>query len=98
MLNNQPRLTRITPTALLGNWVLQPIEYVTSLGTDFKKQAKWQGTIEEPAANDFVVREVRTIRLNNDMQGTYWNANKCQEGLGNRPEAVVRQATVNLDS
>jgi hypothetical protein len=29
-LSNQPRLTRITPTVLLGSWVLQPIKDMTS--------------------------------------------------------------------
>jgi hypothetical protein len=32
------------------------------------------------------------------VQGTYWNTNKCEERLGNHPEAVVRQATTNLYS
>jgi hypothetical protein len=48
---------------------------MTSLGTDFKKHAKWQGSIEESAAKDFVARKVRTIKLNK-MKGTHWNANK----------------------
>ncbi len=34
------------------------------LGTDFKKRAKWQGSVEEPAAKDFVARKVRTIEWN----------------------------------
>jgi hypothetical protein len=59
--------------------------------------AKWQGSIEEPAAKNFVARKVRTIELNK-VQGTQWNANKCKERLGNCPEAVVRQATINLYS
>ncbi len=59
--------------------------------------AKWQGSVEEPAAKDFVAREVRTIKMN-EVQGTQWNANKCQEHLGNHPEAVVRQATISLYS
>jgi hypothetical protein len=59
--------------------------------------AKWQGSVEEPTAKDFIARKVCTIELNN-MQGTQWNAIKCQEHLGNSPEAVVRQATINLDS
>jgi hypothetical protein len=59
--------------------------------------AKWQGYIEETAAKDFVARKVRTIALS-EVQGTHWNAIKCQERLGNCPEAVVRQATINLDS
>jgi hypothetical protein len=96
-LCDQPRLTRITPTALLGSWVLQPIKDVMSLGTDFDTHAKWQGSVEEPAAKDFVARKVRTIKLNK-VQGTHWNANKCKECLGNCPKAVVRQATINLDS
>ncbi len=96
-LSNQPQLTRITPTAPLGNWVLQPIEVVKSLGTDFEMHAKWQGSVEEPAAKDFVAREVRTIKLNK-VKGTPWNANKWEVHLGNCPEAVVRQATINFYS
>jgi hypothetical protein len=68
-----------------------------SLGTDFKIHAKWQGSVEEPAANDFVARKVCTTILN-EVQGTNWNAIKCKEHLGSHPEAVVRQATINLDS
>jgi hypothetical protein len=96
-LSNQPQLMRIIPTALLGSWVLQPIKDVTSLGTDFKTHAKWQGSVKEPAAKDFVARKARTIKLNK-VQGTHWNANKCKERLGNHPKAVIRQATINLDS
>ncbi len=95
MLSNQPQLTRVAPTALLGSWVLQPIEGMTSLGTDFEKCAKWQGSGEEPAGKDFVARKVRTIKWNK-VQGTIWNAIKCKEHLRSRPEAVVRQATINL--
>ncbi len=94
-LSNQPRLMHVTPTALLGSWVLQPIEGMTSLGTDFEKRAKWQGSVEEPAAKDFVARKVRTIKWN-EVQGTIWNAIKCKEHLRSCPEAVVRQATINL--
>ncbi len=68
-LSNQPRLTCVTPTVLLGSWVLQLIEGMTSLGTDFEKHAIWQGSVEEPAANDFVVRKVCTIKWN-EVQGT----------------------------
>jgi hypothetical protein len=68
-----------------------------SLGTDFKKRAKWQGSDEESAAKDFVVRKVRTIKLN-EVQGTCWNAIKCKECLRSHPEAVVRQATIKLYS
>ncbi len=87
----------VTPTVLLGSWVLQPIKGVTSLGTDFETHAKWQGYIEEPAAKDFIARIVHTIALSK-VQGTHWNVIKCQERLGNHPEAVVKQASINLDS
>jgi hypothetical protein len=70
---------------------------MTSLRTDFETHANWQGVVEVPAAKDFVAREVRTIELSK-MQGTHWNAIKCKERLGNCPEAVVRQATINLNS
>jgi hypothetical protein len=68
---------------------------MTFLGTDFKKRAKWQGSVEEPTAKDFVRRKVRTIELNK-VQGTIWNAIKCKERLRSCPEAVVRQAKINL--
>jgi hypothetical protein len=68
---------------------------MTSLGTDFKKRAKWQGSIEEPAAKNFVARMVPTIEWNK-VQGTIWNVIKCKEHLRSCPEAVVRQATINL--
>ena len=96
-MSNQPQLTHVTPTALLGRGVLQPIKDVTSLRTDFETHAKQQRYDEEPTAKDFVAREVRTIELN-EVQGTHWNANMCQERLGNRPEAVIRQATIGLYS
>jgi hypothetical protein len=70
---------------------------MTSLGIDFETQAKWQGSIEEPAVKDFVARKVCTIKLNK-VQGNSWNVIKCKEHLGSCPEAVVRQATINLDS
>jgi hypothetical protein len=47
--------------------------------------------------NDFVARKVRTME-SNKVQGNNWNAIKCKECLGSHPEAVVRQATINLDS
>jgi hypothetical protein len=97
MLSDQPQLMHVTTTVLLGSWVLQPIKGMTSLGTDFETHAKWQGFVEEPAAKDVVARKVHTIKLNK-VQGTSWNAIKCKERLGSHPEAVIRQATNNLDS
>jgi hypothetical protein len=70
---------------------------MTSLGTDFEKRAKWQGYVEEPAAKYFVARKVRTIELT-EVQGKSWNAIKCKERLRSCPEAVIRQATINLYS
>jgi hypothetical protein len=32
------------------------------------------------------------------VQGTNWNAIKCEERLGKCPEAVISQAMINLDS
>jgi hypothetical protein len=96
-LSNQPQLTRITPTVLLGSWVLQPIEDMTSLGTEFEMHANWQGYVEVPTAKDFVARKVHTIALS-EVQGTHWNAIKCPERLGDCPEAVIRQATINCNS
>ncbi len=96
-LSNQPWLTCVTATALLGSWVLQPIKDMTSLGTNFEMHANWQGYAEESAAKNFVARKVRTIALN-EVQGTQWDANECQERLGNCSEAVVWQATINLNS
>jgi hypothetical protein len=37
---------------------------MTFLGTDFEKHAIWQGSVEKPAAKDFVARKVRTIDWN----------------------------------
>jgi hypothetical protein len=89
----------VTPTAVHGSWVLQPIEGMTSLGTSFEMHAKWQRSVEEPAAKDFVARKESTIKFN-EVQGTNWNAIKCKgkEHLESCPEAVVRQATINVDS
>jgi hypothetical protein len=57
------------------------------LGTDFEKRAIWQGTVEEPAAKDFVARKFRTIEWN-EVQGTSWNAIRCKECLRSHPAAV----------
>ncbi len=65
------------------------------LGTDFKKRAIWQGSVEEPAAKDFVARKVRTIEWNKVLE-TSWNAIRCKERLQICPAAVFGQATINL--
>jgi hypothetical protein len=70
---------------------------MTSLGTDFEKHAKWQGSIEEPASKDFVAKKVHTIEWNK-VQGTIYNAIKCKKRLRSCPETVARQATINLYS
>jgi hypothetical protein len=66
-----------------------------SLGTDFEKRAIWQGSVEEPAAKDFVARKVHTIEWNK-VQRTIWNAIKCKKRPRSGPEAVIRQATIKL--
>jgi hypothetical protein len=68
---------------------------MTFLGTDFEKRALWQGSIEEPAAKDFVARKVCTIKWNEVLE-TSWNAIRCKERLRSHLAAVVRQATINL--
>jgi hypothetical protein len=56
----QVRHTHCTPMQLSTT----ADQSMTFLGTDFKKRAIWQGSVEEPAAKDFVVRKVRTIEWN----------------------------------
>jgi hypothetical protein len=96
-LSNQPPLTRVTPTALLGSCEQNPIEDMTSLGTDVEMLAYRQRSIEEPTAKDFLGRNAHTIALSK-ARGTHWNTIKCKECLESHPEAVIRQATINLDS
>jgi hypothetical protein len=67
--------------ALLGRWSWQPLEDMTSLGTDFETQAFWQWYDEEPTAKDFIARKACTIALSK-LQGTHWNVIKCKERLG----------------
>jgi hypothetical protein len=45
-LSDQPQLTCVTPTALLGSWGRQPIKDMPSLGTDIEMHAYWQGYAE----------------------------------------------------
>ncbi len=68
-----------------------------SLGTDFQTHAYWEGYTEEPAAKEIVVRNTHTI-ASGEAQGTYWNRIKCKECCRILPEAVIGQATINLDS
>jgi hypothetical protein len=48
---------------LLSHWGQQVLEDMTSLGTDFKTHAIWQGYIEDPTVKNFVARKTRTITL-----------------------------------
>jgi hypothetical protein len=70
---------------------------MTSLKIDFEAHAYRQEYVEAPTAKDFVARKARTIALSK-AQGTHWNVIKSKECLGNCPKAVIRQATINLDS
>ncbi len=55
------------------------------------------GVLWGTCCKGFCARKVRTIKLNK-VHGTSWNAIKCKEHLRSCPEAVVRQATINLYS
>jgi hypothetical protein len=63
MLSDQPRLSRISSTALLSRWGQQLLKDMMSLVTDFEMHAIWQGYVEDPAAKDIVTRKARTIPL-----------------------------------
>jgi hypothetical protein len=97
MLNNQPQPTCVTTTVLLGSWGQQPLKDMTSLGTDFETHAYRQGYATESVAKELVARNTCTI-ASSKVRGTYWNRIKCKEHCGNPPEAVIGQATINLDS
>ncbi len=97
MPSDQPWLTRITPTALLGIWVWQPIEDMKSFGTDFEAHANWQGNVEKSAMKDFIARKAHTIALSK-VRGTHQRVIRCKERLANCPEAILGQATINLNS
>jgi hypothetical protein len=47
-LSNQPRLTCVTPTALLGSWVLQPIKVWRSLGLTSRSVPYGKGPLRNP--------------------------------------------------
>jgi hypothetical protein len=80
-LSDQPRLMRITSTALLCCWGQQSLEDMMSLGTDFETNAIWQGNVEEPTAKDLVARKAHTIALS-EAQGIHWDVIKCKLYLG----------------
>ncbi len=88
-LSNQPWLTHITPTVLLGSWGWQPLEDITSLGTDLETHAYWQGYTKEPTGKDLVARNTCTI-ASCKAQEIHWNWIKCKERCGDPPEAVIR--------
>ena len=96
-LSDQPQLMRVTPTAPLGKWGRQPLKDMTSLRADFEMHVNRQGYTEGPAAKELVVRNTHTI-ASGKAGGTRWNRIKCKERCGNPPEAVIGQATINLDS
>jgi hypothetical protein len=51
--------------------------------------------VKASAEKEFVARKTRTI-TSGKAQGASWNRIKCKERFGNPPEAVMRQATINL--
>jgi hypothetical protein len=78
MLSDQPRLLRVTSTALRCHWQQHSLEDMTSLGTDFEMHAIWQGCAEDPTAKNFVVRKARTLALSK-VQGS------CHRTSDNQP-------------
>ncbi len=64
MLSDQePRLSRVTSTALLCHLGRQLLKDMMSLRTDVEMHAIWQRYVEDPAGKDFVARKARTIAL-----------------------------------
>ncbi len=96
-LSDQPQLLRVTSTVLLCCWRRQSLKDMMPLGTNFETHAIWQGYVEEPAAKNFVAWNAHTITLSK-ARGTHWSVIRCRERLTNCPEAVLGQATINLDS
>jgi hypothetical protein len=92
-LRDQLRLSRITATVLLSHWGRQLLEDMMSLGTDFEMHTILQGYVEEPTANDFVARKTHTIALRTRNPPGH---DQVQITLGNCPEAVIGQVTINL--
>ena len=56
------------------------------------------GIVSESYSKTSHAPRASKVAISKSMQGTNWNANKCKEHLGSRPEVVLRQATINLDS
>jgi hypothetical protein len=52
---------------------------------------------EELTAKELIARNTHTI-ASEEARGIHWNRTKCKEHYGNPPEAVIGQATINLDS
>jgi hypothetical protein len=74
----------------------RPVNVVTHLFGDGDLDAGHH-KVKAPAAKAFVARKTCTI-TSDKAQGTYWNRIKCKEHCENPPEAVIGQATINLDS
>ncbi len=74
----------------------RPVNVVTHLFGDGQLDAG-HCKVKPSAAKEFVSRKTRTI-TSGKAQGTYWNRIKCEEQFENPPEAIVRQATINIDS
>jgi hypothetical protein len=53
--------------------------------------------VKAPAAKESIARKTHTI-ASGKVQGTNWNRITCKDQFGIPPEAVIRQATINLDS
>ncbi len=72
-LSNQPRLTRVTPTALLGSWVLQLIEVRRSLGLTLRSVPYGKGPLRN------LLR-----RISQEGRSALSNGTKYKEPAGTR--------------
>ncbi len=85
---------RITSKALLCHWGQQLLKDMTSLGTDFETHAIWQGLLRNPSQ-----RTCSEEGLHYPFEQSARNPlerDQVQIALGNRPKAVIGQATINL--
>ncbi len=104
MLSDQPRLTRASPTVLLGSWLQQPIKNMTSLGTDFEMH----GYTEEHLRRIKVVTHLfgdgyldaghRMVSPPKVKDFVVRKTRTMSSGKAQGTEAVIEQATINLYS
>ncbi len=75
-LSNQPRLRHVTPTVLLGSWVLKPIKNMMALGLTSRHMPNGKGTLRNP---------LQRILLQGRSALSNWT--KCKEPTGTQTSA-----------